>query len=110
MKKQSLLLKYIGDSPKTRVLDYLLSSGELDICLSDLADHAHIGRATLYRVWNDLISQNILVPTRTIGKAKMYKLNSADPKIKKLMELDEILVLEALRKKVAEKKKIAVVV
>lgn len=104
MKEQSLFIAFMGESPTARVFDYLLTERELDLCISDLADNAHIGRATLYRIWKNLIDQNILIATRTIGKAKLYKLNTADPKIRKLIEIDDMLVVEALKNKIHAKK------
>ncbi|MDP3728311.1 MAG: hypothetical protein Q8R18_02545 [bacterium] len=109
MKEQSLFIAFIGDSPTVRVFDYLLTVRGLDFCISDLADNAHIGRATLYRIWKNLIDKDILIATRTIGKAKLYKLNTSDPKVKKLIEIDDMLILEALRSKVRAKKSLRVV-
>ena len=107
MKEQSIFIEFVGDSPMSRVLDYLLTFEGLDYCISDLADNARIGRATLYRIWDALIKHDILVPTRTIGKAKLFKLNRQNPKVKKLIELDNLLVLEALRKKAKEQELLA---
>ncbi|MBS3106914.1 hypothetical protein J4419_04620 [Candidatus Woesearchaeota archaeon] len=102
MREQSIFLRFVGDSPMARVLDYLLSIEGLDFCISDLADNAHVGRATLYRIWDSLIEHEVLVPTRTIGKAKLFKLNDSNPKIKKLIELDRLLTLESPRKRAKE--------
>jgi len=99
MKEQSTFIRFIGDSPTARVLDYLLTVRELDVCISDLADNAHVGRATLYRIWKNLIHSKAIVHTRDIGKAKLYKLNTEEPKIKKLMEIDDMLLRDALKEK-----------
>ena len=103
MKEQSIFIEFIGDSPIVRVLDYLLTVRGLDFCISDLADNAHVGRATLYRIWDSLIKNGILIPTRVIGKSKLFKLNTANPKIRKLMELDDMLIIDELKKRVKEK-------
>ena len=78
---------------------------ELDFSISDMARNAWIGRATLYRIWDDLIRNEIILLTRIIGKSKLHKLNAKNPKIKKLIEIDDMLILEELRSK-AEKHKI----
>ena len=93
-----------GDSPTIKVLDYLLTEKGLDFSISDIARNSGIGRATLYRIWDDLIKNQIIMPTRVIGKSRLYKLNSQNPKIKKLVEIDNMLILEELRNK-AEKQK-----
>ena len=100
--KKSLFIELFGDSPTIRILDFLLTERELDFSISDMARNAGIGRATLYRIWVQLIKNKIIIPTRTIGKSKLYKLNIINPKIKKLIEIDDMLILEELRNK-AEK-------
>src|SRR3989344_5628804 len=96
--KQSLFIEFMGDSPVVRVLDYLLTERDLDFSITDMAKNAGIGRATLYRVWDTLIKNEMIIPTRIIGKAKLYKLNKNNPKIKKLIEIDDMLILEELKK------------
>src|SRR3989344_6619462 len=97
--KKSLFIELLGDSPTIRVLDFLLTERELDFSVSDMARNANIGRATLYRIWEQLIKNQIILPTRVIGKSKLYKLNINNPKIKKLIEIDDMLIIEELRKK-----------
>ena len=80
-----------------RVLDYLLTERELDFSITDMAENAGIGRATLYRVWDGLIRNKAIVHTRDIGKAKLFKLNMENPKIKKLIEIYDMLTLEELK-------------
>jgi Fe2+ or Zn2+ uptake regulation protein len=103
VKKTSLFLDLMGDSPLMRVLDYLLTERELDFSITDIACNAHIGRATLYRIWDNLAENKVIKHTRIIGRAKLFKLNTENPKIKKLIEIHDMLVIEEL-KRVAEKK------
>ncbi len=98
-KMNSLFVEFMGDSPVINVLDYLLTERELDFSITDIAKNARIGRATLYRIWDTLIDNTIIIPTRTIGKAKLFTLNVKNPKIKKLIEIHDMLVLEELRKR-----------
>ena len=107
--KKSLFIELFGDSPTIKVLDYLLTERELDFSISDMARNSGIGRATLYRIWEELIKNQIIISTRVIGKSKLYKLNLQNPKIKKLIEIDDMLILEELRSK-SEKHKIKVTV
>ncbi|MBU2639649.1 MAG: hypothetical protein KKG75_02990 [Nanoarchaeota archaeon] len=104
MKEKSLFIEFMGDSPTVRVLDYLMTERDLDFSISDMARNVVIGRTTLYRIWDDLLKKEIILPTRIIGKAKLYKLNKENPKIQKIMELDDMICLEALRKRAEEQK------
>lgn len=86
----------MGDSPTVRVIDFLLTERDMDFSITDLADNAGVGRATLYRMWDALIRNQIIVHTRDIGKARLFKLNKANPGVKKLIELDNMLLKEDL--------------
>lgn len=108
MKNKSLLVGFIGDSPIVRVLDYLLTERDLDFSITDIAKNSEIGRATLYRIWDDLIKNEIIVPTRIIGRAKLYKLNKSNIKVKKLIELDDILIMGELKRH-SEKQKVKLI-
>ncbi len=107
MEGKSLFIEFMGDSPTIRVLDYLLTERDLDFSITDMAKNSKIGRTTLYRIWDDIIKNKIIVPTRTIGKAKLYKLNKDNIKIKKLIEIDDALMLEELKKR-SERQKVRV--
>lgn len=98
METKSLFIEFMGDSPNVRVMDYLLTIGELDFSITDIAENAGIGRATLYRIWESLIKYDVIIHTRDIGKAKLFKLNTENKKIQKLKEIYDMLALEELNK------------
>ena len=104
METKSLFIEFIGDSPTVRVLDYLLTERDLDFSITDMAKNAGIGRSTLYRIWDNLVKNKIIIPTRVIGKAKLYKLNKNNFVIKKLIEIDDRLILEDLKKRSESRK------
>ena len=104
MEEKSLFVEFMGDSPMMKVMDYLITERELDFSITDMAKNAGIGRATLYRLWDDLIKNKIIFHTRDVGKAKLFKLNIENAKIKKLIEIYDMLVLEELKKHSQAKK------
>ncbi len=103
METQSLFIEFMGDSPVIKILDYLLTERDLDFSITDLAKNSGISRATLYRIWKHLIKNEIILPTRMIGLAKLYKLNKENPKIKKLIEIDDLLVIDDLKQRSQKK-------
>lgn len=109
METKSLFIEFMGDSPMIKVLDYLLTEMELDFSITDMAQNSGIGRATLYRIWDNLIKNEIIIHTRDIGKAKLFKLNIENKKIKKLIEIYDMLTLEELKKR-SESQKIKVTI
>jgi len=97
---ETLFRKALGDTPKIRVLEFLIEGRELDYSISDIAEGAEIGRTTLFRIFDDLLENNIIIFTRQIGNAQLYKLNIDNKFVKKLVEIfDEVIM---------SKKKIAV--
>ena len=95
MKETTIFREALGDSPVIRVLDFLIEGRGLDYSLTDIAENANIGWTTLHRIWDKLIRLNIVVPTREIGRAKLFKLNEENPAVERLIKLyDTLLYLE----------------
>ncbi len=93
---ETIFTKAIGTTPKIKVLEFLIEGRELDYAISDIAEGAGIGRTTLFRVWNDFVELGIVKNTRSIGNAKLYKLNIANPFVRKMVDLFDTLVIEPL--------------
>ena len=90
---ETLFRQALGDSPKIRVLEFLIEGRELDYSISDIAEGAEIGRTTLFRIFDDLVKSGIVVPTRQIGNAKLFRINRSNLFVKKMIELfDEIIM------------------
>ena len=71
--EHTLFRNAVGNTPKIRVLEYMIENGELDCSLSDIAEGAEVGRTTLFRLWKDLVDADMVVHTRNIGNAKLFK-------------------------------------
>jgi len=74
-----------------KVLDFLIDNETFDHSKTDIAKGAGISRATLFNIWDILEKNGIVIATRTVGRAKMYKLDKANPIVKKFMELDDAI-------------------
>ena len=66
--EESIFLKLIGNSPLSKVLDFLLTSRDFDYSKKDIAENSEISYNTLNSIWSQLISNDIIVKTRRIGK------------------------------------------
>lgn len=91
--EETILTKTLGNTPKIKVLGFLIESRDIDHSISDISQGAGIGRTTLFRIWNDLISLGIIKYTRNIGNAKLYKLNIENEFVGKMVELFDNLVV-----------------
>ncbi len=96
---KSTFTKLIDNTPKIKVLEFLIEGRELDYSISDIAEGAGIGRTTLFRIWDDFVELGIVKNTRNIGNAKLYKLNISKPFVRKFVDLFDTLVIEPLNKK-----------
>ncbi|HWR27519.1 MAG TPA: hypothetical protein VN377_03670 [Candidatus Thermoplasmatota archaeon] len=95
MKETTIFREALGDSPMIRVLDFLIEGRGLDYSLTDIAENANIGWTTLHRMWDTLLRLKMVVPTREIGRAKLFKLNQENLSVERLIKYyDTLLYLE----------------
>ena len=88
MEEKSSFRIVFGHSPIVKVIDFFLDNREFDYSLTDIAKNADVGWSTLYGFWDNIIKLGIVVKTRKIGRAELYKLNLNSPLVKKLIDLD----------------------
>ncbi len=91
---ETLFRQALGDTSKIRVLEFFIEGRELDYSLSDIVEGAEIGRTTLFRIFGDLLDAGIVIPTRVIGNAKLYKLNVENIFVEKMIEVFDEVVLK----------------
>lgn len=99
MENKTAFLQIFGDSPILRVLDFLVVNEDFDYSMTDIANFSEVGYSTLKLFWAKLEKENIVINTRIVGKAKMYKLNLANPILKKFRDF----YWETTKQKVHEK-------
>ncbi|MEK6903560.1 MAG: hypothetical protein AABW64_02865 [Nanoarchaeota archaeon] len=106
--EESLFLDYVGDNPRMRLLQYLLEGRDFDYTLTDML-HANVSWGTLNTLIPTLLRLNILVITRKIGRATLYKLNKENEVVKQFISLYDHLILaklSALQEKAEEAEEI----
>lgn len=96
--EKSLLIKFLGENPIFRIIDFLIENKGLDVTKKEIIEGAGISRASLFKVWKQLEEQEIVIAKRQFGKTKLYSLNSENPLVRKLLELESILIGKALDK------------
>ncbi len=98
MKEKSLLLHLTGEMPLFKIIDFLVENKGMDFTKSDVAKGADISRASLFNYWKELEVYGIVRVTRKFGKTKLYTLNSKTLIVKRILDLEKALILEALGK------------
>ena len=95
---KSIFLDVVGDSPTMRILQYLIEGRHFDYTLTDLADNSGVSWGTLHVIFPKLIKYGIVIKTRDVGRAKLYKINMGNPIAKHLLELYDSIILNNLKK------------
>ena len=83
---KSIFLKKEGNTPRNRILDFLLIHREFDYSLKDIARFSNVGYTTMKNIKKELEKDGWIIFTRKVGKAKMYKLNIQKPMVKKFID------------------------
>lgn len=99
----TIFREIFGDTPKIRVLEYLLEGRELDHSIGDIAEGAGINRVTLFRLWPEIEKSRLIIHTRNIGNAKLFRLNMKNPYVKDIIELFDKLISEGFKRASVEK-------
>ena len=96
MENKSLLIKFLWENPVFKIIDFLIENKGMDMSKKQIIEGARISRASLFNYWEQLEEQEIVQVTRRFGKTKLYTLNSKNPIVKKLLELESILIGKAI--------------
>lgn len=82
----SMYLKLEGSTVKNRIWDFLIVYSEFDYSMKDIARYSKVSYTALKEVWKEFADRKIVVFTRNVGKAKMYRLNVKNPVVKKFID------------------------
>lgn len=98
MQEQSVFLRTFGDYPFIRVLDFLMYSRDFDYPFTEIAKNANVNFQTLKKLWPKLEENKFIMTTRALGGTQLYKINIANPNVKKIIELNNVLCWRAAGK------------
>ena len=73
------LQKLFTDSSIAKLLDFLTLYKDFDYPKTEISRNSGVSWKTLYRLWPLLEKHNLVVKTRQIGRATLYKLNTESP-------------------------------
>ena len=74
--RESAILTLFGSSPKTRILDLFLDNPLFEFTRNEIIEALGMAKSTLYGTLPGLEEARVIVETRQIGKASLYRLNS----------------------------------
>ena len=103
---KSTFLEVMGNNPRNKILDFLISENGYDYTLKEIAENSKVGYATIKRIWKHFVSNKLVKETRRVGKAVFYKYDDKSELGKKIKKfyLDVLfLALEPAERKTVKK-------
>jgi predicted transcriptional regulator len=77
-----------GDNPGTRILDFLADHPESEYSITEIVEKSEISRPTVYKIIENLIKIKLISKSRTVGNAPLYKLNTENKLVRKMLKFD----------------------
>lgn len=97
--KGSMFLEVFGNTPIAKVLDFFIENRPFDYSKEEVARQCELSKPTIYKLWPMLVKYKIIKPTRSYGKSKLYKLDTENEFVKRLIGLDNALINRKLEEK-----------
>jgi len=91
----TILADVFGGSPEVRLLDFFMDHPLNDYMQKEIAENTGMNKRTIGRALGSLTSNRILKVTRTIGKARLYRLDSENPVVQDIRSIERRLSLAA---------------
>ena len=102
---ETLLLRYLGDSPTLRIIDFFLDNPLSDYSKNEVAKNLAMSRATFFKYWKELEKSDAVISTRKIGRATLYKLDRENEIVKQLIKLDAAISRKEMERHIEEYEK-----
>ena len=77
-----------GDSPQTKILDFLADHPDYDYSISEISKRAQVSRPTVYKIKDILLKKGLIIHTREQGNSPLYKLNLDDKLVQVILKFD----------------------
>jgi len=100
--EDSILSKIFGYSPKTKILDYFLDFPTNDFTKKEIIEALGMSKQTFYKYFDALEEFGLVKPNRTIGNAKLYKINMENSAVKMIVDLERKMSMEIAEKEAME--------
>jgi hypothetical protein len=99
MDQPATLERLFGKTATIRILDYCIDNAELDYTLTDVAEGTDVAWSTLCAIWPRLTATGMVVKTRKIGRATLFRLDRANPVVTHLIAFDAALTMHQVEQK-----------
>ncbi len=101
---KSLLLRTLGDSPRLRIIDFFLDNPFFDFTKKEVMEALSMGKRTFYKHFKEIEKYGIVLVSRKIGRAKLYRINLEHPLVKALRKYETELSLRIAEEELKKQK------
>lgn len=77
--ENSLIFRIYGNSPNTKLLNFLLSFPKNEFTVSDIIKELGMSKTTFYKYFDDLINMGMVKINQKMTKPKLYSINLDSP-------------------------------
>lgn len=85
---KSIFLRYLGDTPQLRVLDFLIDNHFFDFPLTEISRGSNVSYNSIVSFFPEWLTREIVTKTRRIGKSNYYQINLKNTFVSNIMKLD----------------------
>ncbi len=85
---KTIFVETLGDSPQVKVLDFLIGFFAFDYSLIELSKNTKVSYSTLKYLLPKMLKRKLVIITKKVGKANLYKINVENRAVKHLMAFD----------------------
>ena len=89
MEGKSILLEIFGEAPEVRLIDFFMDNPLFDFTKKDIIEELGMNKRTLYRIMPKLEEEGLVMISRKIGKAKLYRVNKENYIIRCLRSIEK---------------------
>lgn len=97
----TLLVQFLGNNPTIRIIDFFLDN-RTDYSKNEIIEGVGMSKTTFYKVWDKLEKFRVMVPTRRYGRAQLFRINTENELVKKLIAIDFTLGMQAMNESLAK--------
>ena len=76
---ESGIIALFGDSPRIRLLEYLMEFQKHKFTPSEIVKSVGMSRTTAFKELKKLFTENMIIKTEPIGKSPTYQINMSSP-------------------------------
>lgn len=81
------IIALYGDSPRIRLLEYLMEFQNHQFTPSEIVKTVGMSRTTVFKELKNLLAENMIFPSKPIGKSPTYQINMDSPIVKVMQSI-----------------------